>query len=515
MKLLIVDDERQIREGMREGIDWAELGFAQVDAAADGLEAWALFVRERLEIVVSVIRFPEMVGLVLAEQIKALCPRTTVIILSGFSDFEYARQALRVGVTDYELKPVNAQRIMVLVTSAAKKISGERARAQDEAFYEHFYMRSQLDSLLNRAQDSREKEDEFRKYLHFFASDIPVCGLFRLPKALAQEAYIPLEALTRSLRTDFCGQLHPLRGDQFLLLFCARDRRAIDRIYAQLVLAVKQLVASGIPAFLAFGASEDSRTLCEALRFALIADSCRLYPGHGACARYDALSLRPEALQCYFTRMKELRECVREVDFAGAVQLIRAEFDRLEREGVYHETAVKALCANLTGLLKNTIAERGMELHHFMQSFLKERDDLGDRETFSGYQDATAQLFDQALRALSGIFRQEGGTQILRVVNFIKEHYGESLTAEQMSQMINRTPNYFSLLFKKSTGSTFHQYLTRVRIDRAKALMEDGTLLVYEIAENVGFRDYKYFAKIFKQIEHCSLSEYGKTLGRR
>lgn len=115
MKLLIADDEKMIREGLQDGIDWSSLGFSEVFGAENGLEALELYRCHEPEVVITDIRMPGMDGLELSRKIRELSGKTRIVVLSGYSDFQYAQQAIQSSVSEYELKPVKIKRLTAVV----------------------------------------------------------------------------------------------------------------------------------------------------------------------------------------------------------------------------------------------------------------------------------------------------------------------------------------------------------------------------------------------------------------
>lgn len=132
MKLLIVDDEVQIREGLSEGIEWAALGFDEVLIAENGVEAFALFQAHRPEIIITDIRMPGMDGLELSKRVREMSDFVKIIILSGHSDFTYAKEAIQIRVNDFELKPVKISNLLALVARLMKEYEAERLKARNQ-----------------------------------------------------------------------------------------------------------------------------------------------------------------------------------------------------------------------------------------------------------------------------------------------------------------------------------------------------------------------------------------------
>ena len=147
MKILIVDDEFQIRSGLQQGIDWKQLGIREVLVADNGISALQLFKQYHPEIIITDIRMPRMDGLALIKAVRQLSAECKIIILSGYSEFEYVRKAMQYGVIDYELKPVNIKHLLHLVEQTIETIV--REASQTTMFQEYWSSRLVRDLVNN------------------------------------------------------------------------------------------------------------------------------------------------------------------------------------------------------------------------------------------------------------------------------------------------------------------------------------------------------------------------------
>jgi two-component system, response regulator YesN len=157
MKLLIVEDEIQIRKGLSCDVDWSSIGIQMIFSAANGLEGYKVFSREECDIIITDIRMPVMDGLELTRRVKAVSPHTEILIISGFSDFNYAKKAIQFGVLDYELKPLKVAKLLDIVAKAIKKITsreGEKNQLSDDI---HQYP-SPIRDILDYIQENYKNE---------------------------------------------------------------------------------------------------------------------------------------------------------------------------------------------------------------------------------------------------------------------------------------------------------------------------------------------------------------------
>lgn len=347
IRVLIADDEKRIRDGLSATIPWNALGMEVVGTAAHGEAALALARETRPQIILTDVRMPRMDGLEFLKQAKAFLPRVKVVILSGYDDFAYAQQAVKLGVSDYLVKPVGAEEI----TSVLKAL----------------------------AADLRDEET---------AAPAPVSDpSSRSPARLAEAVRRGDQAAAFAALGEWRRQGPPLPWEE------AR-RQAIDLVD----LLIQNLRQDGF------------------------------------------------------------------------------EF----RDG---ESPSPAL-VHSTVLGLGTVAE--------VEAWLD--DQVGVLSVF------VAQNYRNNHRLI-----------VRRALEFIDARWSGDLTAEQVAAAVGLSPNYFSHLFKKVRGQGFKDHLNALRIEKAQALLAGGGLKVYEVAQLVGFSDYKYFSAVFKKVTGTSPTQRGRS----
>src|SRR5665647_275696 len=167
MKLLIVDDDLQIRTGLKEGIDWGKLEIDEVFIAENGIEAINLYEENLPQIVITDIRMPGLDGLELSREIRKFSEATKIIIISGYSEFEYAKKALQLGVTDYLLKPVKIAELKKLVTTTKDKVIEALKREEEEKEQKYLCNERLIEDVLSgNIYEGKLIVDSFKKYLN-------------------------------------------------------------------------------------------------------------------------------------------------------------------------------------------------------------------------------------------------------------------------------------------------------------------------------------------------------------
>ncbi|MBS5079016.1 MAG: response regulator [Clostridiales bacterium] len=497
MKLLIVDDEIQIREGMKDGIDWGKLGIRKVDDA-DGYSAWNLFQKEKHEIVLVDIRMPGMDGIELSKRIMDLQPETRIMILSGYSDFKYAQSAIKIGVVNYELKPVNADKVIHFVRQSVQILEQSNIRNQQHLQYQKLSKNNLLKSLLsgNAIPDAAIK---FEEYFGFSLSDPVQCILAVSNRNIPDTPQNRWDTIAASVFEECkCAIYQGTEHDTLVIYRVDLTPKGL-REYTSIW---KKRLAATVNDDLLITVSHAgcAKKLPELYHQCRQLQSCRLYDTTLSILYCDDMETVPHVMQFPFKEKKEFYHSIEEKNGYSAERMIENAFHEMQEKKCYSVQAVQMFCKEAIETVKLALVDSlaisdnalftnlPQELDYYKEYLLKYCKCLIDHSTVS--------------------LKNSYHTAVLQVIDYLKCNYEQPVTLEQMAKMADKTPNYFSVLFKNSTGQPFHKYLTSLRIDMAKKLICESSLKVYEISAKVGFQDYKYFAKVFYDLEGCSISEY-------
>lgn len=497
MKLLIVDDEIQIRDGMKDGIDWTKLGIQKVDAA-DGYSAWNLFQKEKHEIVLVDIRMPGMDGIELSKRIMELQPETRIMILSGYSDFKYAQSAIKIGVVNYELKPVNADKVIHFVCQSVQTLEQSNIRKKQHLHYQKLSKNNLLKSLLSGCE-SPDAALKFEEYFGFSISDPIQCILAAIDGNMSDTPQYRWDTIAASVFKECKCAIYQRTEHDTLVIYRVDLTPKGLREYTNIW---KERLASIVKDDLLLTVSHEgcAKKLPELYRQCQQLQSCRLYDKTLPILYYDDMETIPDVMQFSFKDKKEFYHSIEEKNGYSAERIIEDAFREMHKIKCCSVQAVQQFCKEAIETVKLAIPDSPVlsdnalftnlprELDYYKEHLLKYCKSLIDHFTTSP--------------------ESSYHTSVLQVIDYLKCNYDQPVTLEQMAKIADKTPNYFSVLFKNSTGQPFHKYLTSLRIDMAKKLICETSMKVYEISAKVGFQDYKYFAKVFYDLEGCSISEY-------
>ncbi|MFR5855589.1 MAG: response regulator [Lachnospiraceae bacterium] len=521
-KLLLADDESDIREGLMEVVHFEEHGFTVVGQAENGLEALRLCEEQEPDLIVSDIRMPLMDGLtMLAEAEKAL-PTVRSIILSGYDEFEFARQAVSLHCLGYLLKPISAAEFTEALTDARKKLDEDFARRRDMLqLQRHFeeglpvFRATLLTALLDGGLPvSRTLEMAERYGLPLNENDLYAVALLRLSQPKGEGFPSGEPELLRVAAMDIVREQLPKESgyaffyqSYIAVLLWLPGEEAAAQTYERLDGVCRHIdhylgrgtVRAGIgnPCRGAGGLSECARQAKSALaqrsfyenRLLLFSD---LAPGGAGELSADAALLR------------ELDTALKKGSAGEARRWIEQLLSvcRTARPGTsaYRSYLLEIYVALLrTGRdMSVTLAESGEEPLDRLLALPPAEEAC--RLFYRLCDDFTEKTASNRLTA---------GQQIIQAAQtYIKGHYADpELTAEKLCRHLHVSSSYFSALFKRETGRNFPNYLTETRMRQAMTLLAGTDMKTASIAEAVGVPDPSYFSYVFKRVYGLSPSQ--------
>lgn len=498
LNVLIVDDEPIVCKGLRETVPWDKWGVRIAGEAHDGEEALEALARQDVDLILSDIRMPGMDGLELSRVISERFPAKRIVMLSGYDEFEYARQALRLGVRDYLLKPVDIDELMLVIRKIRHELAEERAEKWRTAA-------CQLLSALAVGEKAVFNHPDLA--LAPGMSYRVMAGIFEgptsaSPSAGEQERDGGIGRWTGKVEEmlNTGGNLAAVVsiGPNRLLALCAMNGRSDDRtVFRWMTETVRR--QSGFRMWCCLSSSfrgldgirEHYREAVKGLpAFPVMED-----------AVYEAADIpEPEWLSIPeeagpFRPLIELgcdRDTLRNrVD--GLFDRFRERRYGLDNAAAFLRQLEEMLCTGLPSPQALRFADgRDVSLclsyDELKALFIRDLEPLVIREgTSAGVEQRM--LVDKALR-------------------YMKDHYNKDLRATMVASRIGVSPNYFSQLLKKVTGKHFNDLLHEIRIDKAKQLLAETDYRIFQVGRLVGYKEYKYFVQMFKKLTAVSPTRY-------
>lgn len=517
-KVFFVEDEIVTREGIRDNVDWKASGFEFCGEAADGEMALPLLRTVRPDVLITDIKMPFMDGLQLSKIVRERLPWVKIIILSGHDEFEYAQEAIKLGVTEYLLKPVTVQNLQAALQNLSIQLDQER---------------KEQESLKKLQAQVEENQATLRERLLLKL----VVGAISPAEAIekGQELGLDLSAryyLVVILKIELGDRSEQFEYDEYQrvqntvtgLVEKNPDVFLLKKDWGDLILVMK----GSTPEYL-----EDERDfLLESIQREVAKTRYQLIQGQGTSQTRIA-----DICRSFAEALVNIQNPASVHKAEGPQAIAQAELLKVDKSAVdnYLRSGVKdefeqffnafiqplGQTALKSDLIKNYIfvdfvlatAKLVNELGGEIEKVIPE---LNLIEVTLTKINSLEQLRDQAYQILSvGLaFRdsQPNGQSknlIRQAKEFLEQHFTDpELSLNEVATHVNLSASYFSVVFSQETGQTFKEYLTEIRLNKAKELLRMTSLRSAEIAYQVGYNDPHYFSSVFKKNTGLSPIEF-------
>ncbi|GLX66428.1 response regulator transcription factor [Paenibacillus glycanilyticus] len=498
-KVLLVDDEPMIREGLRTLLEWESLGYEVVDTAANGKDALLKCEQYELDLIIVDIRMPEMNGLELIKTIREKGGNMHVLILSGYADFEYAKQAIVQRIDGYLLKPVDEDELMDYLRSLKKELDQE---------YEDRRMRQ------NERQGN--VEEDIKRFLTGHTSGLPAAPLnwkeYELllikthehsEEATAGHVHMK-RRLSELLEQSGVGLALIMEPYLLVLLNKSLANEAFNRdVYAMITDACEEMS----PEFtVVTGDNAREFTLLPAM-YQKALDRMRnrfFLEGGKIIAEDHATAVNDDATRPDVLGVAEKLYLALEIVNRDAIRQLIEEYAVALRTSGSGEAEMKATFVELLSAVLDKLAAKRPEFP--VREYRIRIPELFREYRYCALINRTAAI---TMEIADSLDHSSADTQINRMIDLIHRNYKENLKMETLAELFNYNSAYLGKLFKQVTGENFNTYLDKVRMEQAKILLEQG-LKVYQVAEMVGYANVDYFHSKFRKYVGSSPSVYRK-----
>ena len=539
--LMIVEDEYNIRKGITESINWSELGFNVIAEAENGRDAIKKIRSEVPDVILTDVRMPVMNGLELSDWISKNLLDIKIIILSGYADFEYAKAAINSGVFDYLLKPTNKKVFLQTFMKLKEHLDNERDKNR----------------LIN------EKTMLFLEGLYKLRSDfinhLIKSDIINVSTLVDNQNHLELDLSSGYSRTavirvdeDFDGYFKSNETDYLTMM--DKYNRTMSKYIPELSITVYSVISLNeiVLVLPSVGDKEIDKCITDKLNMLATILKTEI--------------LNNPRIKIHFGVSLPFRdiEAFKE-SYNQAVKAIDNGFFQSENNLFYYNPTLESGSDDEQHWLKNyqieterlielTVAGRKKELirsindvfesyisDHINVKYIKQysyfgifllQTHLSDINILGRVQDSFNTDYESHINSFTNIEGLKkyfidfftGISDLLRndlvlehnssrkIINesitYIDRNYFRSLSLEELSNQVNLSPSYFSFLFKNVTGENYTEYLKKLRIKKAIEYLKETNMKIYEIANKVGFNDYKYFASQFKKTTGTSPGEY-------
>lgn len=524
MKVMIVEDEPRVREGLSESIDWNEHGMELVGTAENGLDGLEAFRRYRPDLVLADVRMPVMDGLQMAEQIVEEQPETLLIVLTGYDEFEYAQKAIRLGVRNYLLKPIGKRQLLEELQSARDDWREALDRKHDTEAIRRS-MERQLPVLRSAFMEDwlngeGKRTGPIGEKIAFFDLPLDDTGLaavavFELDRTESPADDPLLQFAMHNIVSEQlggCGISH-LRGNgQTVVIYQSVTAKDSLKELLLWVERAKREAARYLKVSITVGVGSRVVPLAEVPAvFTEAQQALRLKLSVGAgLVLYEDLVLPPSGHLPLLTDSDQtlIVHCVELNDEAELERVIRQFFDSAKRLDPPHKYP-EELFFPFAGLFVSLVHRLGRGV----RSVLDEEDYKLFRypERFRSLDEMGRWWCERFIRISLQFdhYRKARKVKLMEaVMTYVEEHIFDKITREDAAEHIRINSSYLSRLFREVTGEAFSDFVLRKKMEKAMSLLQEEQALVYEVADRLGYKDPSYFSRVFKKYTGRSPSDF-------
>lgn len=529
-KIMLVDDEEEVRKSIIRKIDWADAGFEVIGDAENGQDALEKIEQNEPDVVLTDIRMPYMDGLSMAEAIRQQYPSIKIVIFSGFDEFEYAKKAIKLNVIEYILKPVNVEELTAILKKIKNNLDEEIEQKRNVNLLRESYIKNLptirehfLNDLIHGGMDQQTISEKLREYeididhaVKWLAAAIHLELDEKAERAVPlhkERELIPI-SVQKLMEEKLEGQY---RFTMFHSSFESILIAAVDEHNSQTGLVAllgdicketKKILEVTVTIGVG-GSCSDLSEIGVSFHAALNALGYRAVAGSGGViCIHDVEPVYYEPLR-FDSRMES--ELIAAVKF-GPEEKIRAVIDevvgKMEEAKVHYRQYQAYILAVINALTQLTQRYDlrindvfGVETDYF--------DILNKVEKTENIRQYLSEVALKMNRAMDEERSNTTKNVIREAKQYIRDNYQDpDLSVEKICRHLHMSPAYFSTMFKKETGQAYIAYLTDVRLSRAVELLMTTEDKTYIIAEKVGYPEQNYFSYVFKKKFGVSPTKY-------
>jgi len=533
-RLMLVDDEPEIRDGLQEIIKWEQEGFQVVGVAENGLEALQVAQSVSPDLVVTDIRMPFMDGLEMARRMRKMLPTVQFVVLSGYDEFDYARQAIQIQIKDYVLKPISSDEFVQVLRRVKSHLDEDFAQRSDvRTLKEHLksslpvLKELLLTSLLSGGVSRQEAIASAQRYDLAIESPRYVVALLRIGGIAGTKTehdlagdqellrFAVMNIAEEVLKDSISCQVFHYNGLIAVLFLISEEEYQPFSQVMEVLETTRQTVLRYLDCMTAIGVSNPCSQLAQlhhaARQAASALDQSALIDDGQVLNIADLEPGSARQLTAEEITLRALSNSIKLGNIGDAEDIVHQLMEEVKRsKAAFQDYQVYLLEIYLaiirTGRdLEVEWSERRDGGTVTLEGMLKSRD-LEETE------EMLCSLCRRLTRSIRDTRLESGKLLVQKAVDYVNAHYHMSdVSLERVCRHLHISAAYFSTLFKRATKKTFHQYLTELRMDKAMTLLTASDMKTADISMQVGLGDPSYFSYSFKKHFGISPSQARKV----
>lgn len=534
IKVFLVEDEMVIRRGIKNSIDWEKEGYIFCGEASDGELAYPMIIKEKPDILITDIRMPFMDGLELCKLVKKELPNIKILILSGYDEFDYAKEAIRLGVTEYLLKPISSGKLLEALNGVSESIRREKedkdlVRKYMEEMRENTEHEKQkfFEQMIAGNLSMADALETGKKYEMNLSAGMYNLLLFRFTLGkenrksgeLLGEAEYAIEKLTERLEYVFEFQ-RGVEGWAFLLM--ADNEEQMSERVKELSKDLEEIMKNYSTIAYFGGIGQPVARLRE------LEESFR--EAERALAARFTMELN-RIISVEDIRMAQNVDTLDDIEITsfGEIEKTRTMLEKFLNNGAEDEID-EFVDVYINELPEENLKSVLMRQYIIMDAYIVMMSFCEKIEGIEGEMQAQSEELKNSMKTIQtleeiknyirmllkkiiGVRDTISGRRYSDIIEIAKDQIRKTYMSDEISlntiaAEVGMSPSYFSSIFSKEMAKTFVEYLTEIRMDRAKELLMCSSMKTSEIGYEVGYKDPHYFSYIFKKTQNCTPKEF-------
>ena len=535
--ILIIDDEEPLREAITILGDWKGLGIDRILEATDGKSGLAILDNDKIDLVIVDMKMPELNGAEFLQVVEQLHPDLLTIVISGYNDFEFTRQAIRSKVVDYLLKPVNRVDLNQALHKAVDILEAKHKR-ESEFIANNITLNMSLPKLKEKIYqsliDKSFKKHENEALLPLIGADNPehrfgvaVLRILNLEKIRTSRfksdsnlLHFAVSNVIREIAEDDlqCFSFSNPKQEREMITICTMDRGSLEEVSFQFTLLMKKVslnlkelfgvkvaIGLGYPCMDIMGiagAYESGKVTIHTINLLELKETI---------VTNKVNRSESKDMHSIMNRMPYIRNALEGGNLHQARSFVEEFIQKLKGLNYFSLGDADRTVHEFVFLFNDRALELGVSSEKLPLGGESDLRMVGIATDFVNFEQFTA-LLTQILEYYADQIRKSkvihSAFDPSDIKDYIDNHYFEDFSISTFTEKYYLSREYIMKLFKQQFGYGIHEYVQKVRMDKAKELLHDSNLKILEISEMLGYKDKNYFSKAFRNYYSISPTEY-------
>ena len=531
-KILIIDDEEPVREAVILLGEWSKLKVTDIKEAENGKQAMTLIEEYKPDIVLVDMKMPEMNGIEFLSFIKENYPEICSIVISGYNDFSYTKQAIKSKAIDYLLKPINKEELNNALTKAIDIINEERQNLKD-TIENNIALNLSLPMVKEKilmsiidGSSSKQNNSLYKKIIDFEGKGeyycITLLRIMNLSQVKKKSFNNDIELLYYAISNVIaeisedkikCFSFrNPRMEREIIILSTSHQLNSLvtSDFVTKIIRKIKEMF--GIVTIAGMGeACKDTENICESYKSAnKVIGSINLLGNNYVAAIKDYKAIKEEKLSM-INKFSMLANAVENGSYVYIKSIAEGILDKADKAGYFSVRSANRII-NETIIVMNDIAmDFGMpNLSSDQEAYgvLNLREDTYDYLDLKSFKEALLSVLEYSYDKIRNSMKHNENFNVYDIKDYIDKHYFEEIKISIFTEKYFLSREYLMKLFKQEFGFGIYEYVQKVRMEKAKDLLKDFEVKIQSISKMIGYSDHNYFSKAFRNYYGASPSDY-------